>query len=83
MISSNQRGNEMISERSTIPNPFNNDEINVDIEYEVSFYEGNSFDVEIKSLVTDEFVELIPYLSFKYLDDLKAPVMAQYKQNHQ
>ena len=77
----------MISERIEIPNPFNNDEITVDIEYEVSFYEGlgyaSAFDVEIKSLVTDEFVELVPSLSFEYLQDLKEKVMIQYKQNHQ
>lgn len=73
----------MISERIEIPNPFDNVDQAVDIEYEVSFYEGDTFDVEIKSLVTDEFVELVPSLSFEYLQDLKEKVMIQYKQNHQ
>ena len=60
--------------RYTIYNPYNNNYIDVDIIYDVSYYEGIPFEVNISEIITDEGVNLVPYIDYMKLLELESKV---------
>lgn len=70
------------SESFTVWNIFTDEKESVDIEYTISKYQGEIFDIEIISLVTDTGVDMVPEMSDTYMERVKTDAFEQAREYH-
>jgi len=70
------------SESFTVWNIFTDEQETVDIEYTISKYQGEIFDIEIISLVTETGVDMVPEMSDTYMERVKTDAFEQAREYH-